>query len=501
MQESKPFDVLIIGGGINGVSIALEAASRGLSTALVEQGDLAEGTSSHSSKLIHGGLRYLEQADFRLVTHALREREVWLKRAPHLVQPLEFILPHEIHLRPKWLLRTGLWLYDHLSRRITLPASKSVTRNDSPFFTPLKPFIQHGFSYYDCYCNDTRLAISIAMRAREWGAHIQTRMRCVHAKPQKNLWSVVIEDQHDGSHQHYLSRCLVNASGPWMGEVSQQIERTQRQRIQLVKGSHIVVPALYPGNHAYILQNKDRRIVFVIPFENHYSLIGTTDVAFHGKPEEAHISPEEMDYLFAVVNHYFQASLYRKDILWQFSAVRPLLQEERNDPSKISRDYEIIECLLPNLPPLLSIAGGKITTARRLGYECIQKLSPHFHGLKPSCSHEDLLPGAWASGHNFSTYIQQQKTTSPHLPTALIQRWIRSYGSRCEILLEHAQKEGLGEHLGADLYTREVDYLKDQEWAETAEDILYRRSKLGLIFTAQEKERLRKYLTLTHNKR
>lgn len=493
------YDLVIIGGGINGVSIAHEAASRGLKVALCEKNDIASGTSSLSSKLIHGGLRYLEHYDFKLVKHALSEREIWLKRAPHLTQAQQFILPHESHLRPKWLLRIGLWLYDHLSQRQTIPASRSLQRRHSTLLDPLKAKLKHGFSYYDCWCDDARLTLSIAKRAEHWGAKVMTYTSCEQAAIHQGLWQVHLKNSLSGQTSALKSKALVNATGPWLADVADRIiQGSPKHRITLVKGSHIVVPRLYQGDQAYILQNIDGRIVFVIPFQSHFSLIGTTDVAFHQAPEQAQLSQSEAEYLLAISNHYFKKPLTLQDIIWDYAGVRPLLQEEQQDPSKVSRDYEILIDQPAGLPPLLSIAGGKLTTARRLALDCMTQLVPTFPNLKPSISDLDPLYGADLANHSLEFFTTQLKKQYSDLDQQLLDRWCRLYGSIAAKLAKQASIQGLGKHFGHRLYQIEVDYLCQQEWARSCEDILYRRTKLGLTLPPQQQKSLADYIGETY---
>lgn len=491
------YDLIVIGGGINGCSIAAEAATRGLGVALFEQNDLASGTSSYSSKLIHGGIRYLEQKAFRLVKHALAEREVWMARAPHLVKPLKLVLPLEQQQRAKWQIRIGLWLYDHLSSRNQLPASHLIKRQTDPLLNPINSEINSGFSYYDCICDDARLVIAIAKQAHQNGASIKSRHRVVKAVRDslQRLWQIDIIDNTTGKQHRAYSHCLVNAAGPWMNEVSQNIiEHSKLYHCQLVKGSHIVVNKLYPGEHAYILQNIDKRIVFTIPYHNKFTLIGTTDVSHHTPPENARLEYDERNYLLNLIEHYFQKTLSTNDIINSFSGVRPLIAEAGKDISKVSRDYQVDLSCKNNLP-LLTITGGKLTTARLVGKQAINKLKPYFNKIKPSVSASLPLPGGDFGELTVDTYCDQLKSQLHLLPKQLIERYCTLYGSNVSTLLGGATTiKDLGIHFGAGCYQIEVDYLVQHEWARTIDDILWRRTKLGLFLKPDQQQALNNYL-------
>ena len=483
---AEPYDLAVIGGGINGAGIAADAAGRGLTVFLAEQHDLAGHTSSASSKLIHGGLRYLEHYEFRLVREALAEREVLLAKAPHIVHPLRFILPHRPHLRPAWLIRAGLFLYDHLGRRQTLPASRGLRLGAD---SPLQPAMTRGFEYSDCWVDDARLVVLNAMAAREHGAQVHTRTRCIGAQRSEGLWHVHLE-RADGSRLSIRSRALVNACGPWVASfLEDAVRQPSPHAIRLVQGSHIVVPRLYAGEHAYILQNEDRRIVFVIPWLDQFSLIGTTDHDFHGDPARAQIGDEEIDYLLGVVNQHFTRQIGRADIRHTYSGVRPLQDDESTDPSAVTRDYSL-ELSTQDGAPLLSVFGGKLTTYRKLAEAALEQLRPHLPKMGPRWTAEAPLPG----GEGLRDPLQlaaELVRQAPWLPMQLARRWAGSYGSRSWRLLDAAGSlADLGEHFGAGLYAREVDYLRGEEWACSAEDILWRRSKLGLFMSRPEQARL-----------
>ena len=488
---AEVYDLAVVGGGINGVGIAADAAGRGLSVFLCEKDDLASHTSSASSKLIHGGLRYLEHHEFRLVREALAEREVLLAKAPHIVKPMRFVLPHRPHLRPAWMIRAGLFLYDHLGKRERLPASRSLRFGAG---SPLKAEISRGFEYSDCWVDDARLVVLNAMAAREKGAHIHPRTRCVSARRSKGLWHIHLE-RSDGSLLSIRARALVNAAGPWVARfIREDLKQESPYGIRLIQGSHIVVPRLYEGEQAYILQNEDRRIVFAIPYLERFTLIGTTDREYQGDPAQVAISAEETDYLLKVVNEHFKQQLSRGDVLHSFAGVRPLCDDESDEPSAITRDYTLSLSGAPGEAPLLSVFGGKLTTYRKLAESAMQQLAPYFSNLGPSWTAGAPLPGG-EDMQEQSTLVAALCERHGWLTTSLAKRWVSSYGSRTWRLLDGADNlTDLGEHLGAGLYTREVDYLRREEWARSSADILWRRSKLGLFMTPAQQTRLQDYL-------
>ncbi|WP_067522218.1 glycerol-3-phosphate dehydrogenase [Endozoicomonas ascidiicola] len=485
--HSQPYDLLIIGGGINGAGIAADAAGRGLKTILCEQGDLASATSSSSSKLIHGGLRYLEQYEFRLVHESLAEREVLLRKAPHIIKPLRFCLPHERHLRPAWMLRVGLFLYDHLSKRVTLPASKSISFNTN---SPLVNNITKGFEYSDAWVEDARLVVLNAMDAHNRGATILPRTRCIEAKRQGDLWQVTLQDQTSKEVTTISSRALVNAAGPWVNHVfDKALHEAAPNNIRQIRGSHIIVPRIHDQPQAYILQNTDGRIVFVIPFEQDFSLIGTTDVEHKTSLDHISISDDEKQYLIAVVNKYFKQKIDKADIITSYSGVRPLLDDDADNPQAITRDYTLELDHSNNQPPLLSIYGGKITTYRKLAEAAVNKLSPFFNEEGKTISQSWTADAPLPGGNFDSKELLSQKLTTeyPWLPDSLNQRLVTNYGTLCYKILGNAESiKDLGELIGSDLYEKEVGYLFNSEWARTAEDILWRRSKLGLRFSKNE---------------
>ncbi len=488
---SEVYDLAVVGGGINGVGIAADAAGRGLSVFLCEKDDLAQHTSSASSKLIHGGLRYLEHYEFRLVREALAEREVLLAKAPHIVRPMRFVLPHRPHLRPAWMIRAGLFLYDHLGKREKLPGSRGLKFGAG---SPLKADIARGFEYSDCWVDDARLVVLNAMAARENGAHIHTRTRCVSARRSKGLWHIHLE-RADGTLLSIRARALVNAAGPWVAKfIKDDLKQKSPYGIRLIQGSHIIVPRLHDGEHAYILQNEDRRIVFAIPYLERFTLIGTTDREYQGDPAKVAISAEETAYLLDVVNRHFKQQISEKDILRTYSGVRPLCDDESDDPSAVTRDYTLSLEAHPGEAPLLSVFGGKLTTYRKLAESALAQLAPFFPNAKPSWTASQPLPG----GEQMSSQAELAEALCARfgwLPDSLARRWAGTYGSRTWKMLEGVQNlTDLGDHLGGGLYSREVDYLCRAEWATGLDDILWRRTKLGLFMTPGQQERLAQYL-------
>lgn len=495
---AEVYDVAVIGGGINGVGIAADAAGRGLSVFLCEKDDLASHTSSASSKLIHGGLRYLEHYEFRLVREALAEREVLLKKAPHIVKQMRFVLPHRPHLRPAWMIRAGLFLYDNLGKREQLQGSKSLKFGAD---SALKSEITKGFEYSDCWVDDARLVVLNAMAAREKGAHVHTQTRCVSARRTKGLWHLHLE-RADGSLFSIRAKALVNAAGPWVAKfIRDDLKMESPYGIRLIQGSHLIVPKLYEGEHAHILQNEDQRIVFTIPYLNQFTLIGTTDREYTGDPAKVAITEGETNYLLKVVNAHFKKQISHDDILHSYSGVRPLCNDESDNPSAVTRDYTLALSGAGEEAPLLSVFGGKLTTYRKLAESALAQLAPYFKHIKPSWTALATLPGGedMTTPQALSSRIRDQ---FDWIPSEISRRWATTYGSRTWRMLEGVQSlNDLGEHIGGGLYTREVDYLCSEEWATTAHDILWRRSKLGLFTTLDEQQKLADYLSkVEHNR-
>ena len=492
--DSGVADLLIIGGGINGTGIARDAAGRGLKAIMVERSDLASATSSASTKLIHGGLRYLEYYEFRLVREALSEREVLLKAAPHIIWPLRFVLPHEKSLRPAWMIQIGLFLYDHLGGRKLLPASRRVSLTRTPYSSGLKPGGHEiGFEYSDCWVNDARMVALNAMDARERGAEILTRTSCIAARREGGIWVAELQAA-DGTRRTVRAKALVNATGPWAGEfVSRQLGRNEAATLRLVKGSHIIINRLYEGEHAFILQNADRRIVFTIPYEGRFTLVGTTDVPYEGDPAKVAISDDETRYLCDVVNRYFAKTITPADVIWNYSGVRPLFDEGGSESaSAVSRDYVLELEDEGGKAPLLNVFGGKITTFRRLAEHALQKLKPFFPEARGDWTKGAHLPGGDIAHADFESFAAEQARRYAWLTPAHVRRLARAYGTRIGRVIGEARSIGdLGRHFGGDLYEAELRYLKDQEWAQSADDVLWRRSKLGLHVPAGTADALR----------
>jgi glycerol-3-phosphate dehydrogenase len=492
------YDVVIIGGGINGCGIARDAAGRGLSVLLAEKADLASGTSSASTKLIHGGLRYLEHYAFRLVHEALREREVLLAMAPHIIRPLRFVLPHHRGLRPAWLIRLGLLLYDRLGGRSSaLPASQAVDLTRTPAGKPLQPGYTYGFEYSDCSVDDARLVVLNAMDAAARGADIRVRTEVVSARRAEGRWLVELCDTVPGRTEVIEGRVLVNATGAWIAESSaRRIEARPVANVRLVKGSHIVVPRLFDHDSAYILQQPDRRIVFAIPYEQDFTLIGTTDVDCAGDLDSVVISGEEIAYLCGAVNRYFTTAIAPADVVWSYAGVRSLHDDGRASAQDTTRDFVLELDGKPGEAPLLSIVGGKITTYRRVAEQALGTLMPVLaRQAGPPWTRGAPLPGGDFAYQDRDRLASCLAAAVPVLNAATARRLARTYGTVAQAMFADAKRaEDLGVHFGAGLYEREVRHLIDNEWARTADDILWRRTKLGLYLTQDERHRLEDWL-------
>jgi glycerol-3-phosphate dehydrogenase len=492
LSEGEPVDLLIVGGGINGVGIARDAAGRGLEVVLCEQGDLANYTSSASSKLIHGGLRYLEQHEFRLVREALIEREILLRGAPHIVRPLRFILPQSAAHRPTWLTRAGMLVHDHLGGRRKLPRARRINLRRDPVGTPLKETFRRGFAYPDCWVDDARLVVLNALDAHERGALILTRTLCTAARRANGLWYADLTPIAGGPARLVRARALVNATGPWVAHFL--AKRTDLERpagVRLVKGSHIVVPRLYHHDDPYILQQPDGRMVFVVPYEGRYSLIGTTELAYEGDPSRARVTGAETSYLCEAVNRYFREVLTADRVIWSFAGVRPLYDGARANPSAATCDDVLELHQIDGEAPLLSIFGGEIATYRRLAEHALEKLQPVLGFHAPPWTATAPLPGGDLPGGDFERFVLGLQRAARWLPSDLARRYARAYGSRVERFLVGARGlSDLGERFGDGLYEAEIDYLQRNEWATTAEDVLWRRSKLGLHVGAETVTRL-----------
>jgi glycerol-3-phosphate dehydrogenase len=492
------YDLLVIGGGVNGAGIARDAAGRGLSVLLCEKDDLAQGTSSRSGKLVHGGLRYLEYYEFRLVREALIEREVLLEAAPHIIWPMRFVLPHSPEQRPAWLVRLGLFLYDHLGGRKKLPATRAIDLARDPVGEPIKPTFTRAFEYSDCWVDDARLVVLNALDAEARGARILTRTAVLSASRDGDAWNVELADA-GGQRREVRARCIVNAAGPWVEDVLAGIEGSaSNRRVRLVKGSHIVTRKFWDGDQAYLLQNHDKRVIFVNPYEGDLALIGTTDIPVEGRPEDARIDDGEIDYLLAVLARYFTRPPTRADIVHAFSGVRPLYDDNAENPSAVTRDYIFDidpKVAAAETPPILSIFGGKITTYRKLAEHALDKLSPFFPGMAKAWTARAPLPGGDIGTADFNAWLAALRRQFPWLPGDLACHYGRLYGTRAVSLLEDAKGLGdLGRHFGALFYEREARFLIRTEWARGVEDLLERRTKHGLHLSAAERTAFGRWL-------
>ncbi len=488
-------DILVVGGGINGAGIAADAAGRGLSVALYEANDFASATSSASSKLIHGGLRYLEHYEFRLVAEALAEREVILRKAPHIARPMRFRLPHRPFLRPAWMIRCGLFLYDHLGKRTTLPRSKIINLAESGL---LKPEIRTGFEYSDCWVDDARLVLLNALAAKKNNAEVRNYCKVENARREGDIWQVTIHNVMTGQRFERKARVLVNAAGPWVKRFFDEgLAQTSPRNIRLIKGSHIVVPRVHNEPEAYILQNHDSRIVFLIPYLDKFTIIGTTDVEYSGDPKDVTVSDDEIDYLLDIVNQHFVHQLTQADIVWSYSGVRPLCDDESSSPQAVTRDYTLELDARNGQAPLLSVFGGKLTTYRKLSEAAMKKLTPFLPRMRGNWTANQVLPGG-----NFSCTREQLATQFQNryrwAPQALILRYVDQFGTQAWDLMEGISDiTGLGHRFSKQaggVYQCEIDYLVNHEMALTEEDILWRRTKIGLYISEDENRSIAEYL-------
>ncbi len=487
-------DLLVIGGGINGAGIARDASGRGLRVLLCEQHDLAAHTSSASSKLIHGGLRYLEQGQFGLVRKALGEREVVRRQAPHLVHPLRFVLPWEPHLRPRWMLRMGLWLYDHLGRRgPAFPASRALDLQRDPLGHWLSPTLRQAFSYADAQVDDARLVLLIALDAAQRGAQVRGRSRCIDLCPTQGRWQAVLESA-DGQSHHVNARAVVNAAGPWAGGLLERMQtRSGGPALRLVQGSHIVLRRPWPDDSACLLQQPDGRVVFLLPFAHDHLLVGTTDTDYRGDPARCSVLPSEVAYLCEAANRYLREPIAPEEVVWAFAGVRPLLADPDPRAAKLSRDYRLQ--LQADPAPALHVLGGKLTTYRVLAEEAVDLLRPALPQMGPAwTARGDPLPGSdWGDAAQAGSRLL---ALAPWLPAGIARRWAGAYGSRSAELLQGVQGvHDLGEEFGDGLHAREVDFLREHEWAYSTDDILWRRSKLGLRLDAAQVARLQAWMS------
>lgn len=484
------YDLFVIGGGVNGAGIARDAAGRGLSVVMCEKDDLAQGTSSRSGKLVHGGLRYLEYYEFRLVREALIEREVLLRAAPHIIFPMRFVLPHNPTDRPAWLVRLGLFLYDNLGGRKRLPGTHSLDFRQDPEGAPIRKEYKRGFEYSDCWVDDARLVVLNALDAQARGARIFVRTECTSIRRNGDIWHIETRDTKSGETALYKARCVVNTAGPWVNDVIGRVATLKSNRnVRLVKGSHIIVPKFWEGQQAYLLQNRDKRVIFVNPYQGDLALIGTTDIPYTGAPEDVAADQSEIDYLIQSINRYFKRQLSRDDVIHSFSGVRPLYDDSAENPSAVTRDYIFELDAVEGKAPLLSVFGGKITTFRKLSEHALERLQPFFTHMGPAWTAASTLPGGDMDAADFEQFLADAHARYAWLPQTLVKHYARSYGTRMEKLLDNAQSiEDLGRYFGANLYEREAKFLIDAEWALTSEDILERRSKHGLHMSALQKK-------------
>jgi glycerol-3-phosphate dehydrogenase len=486
------FDLLVVGGGINGTGIARDAAGRGLRVLLCEQDDLAQGTSSRSSRLIHGGLRYLEFGELRLVREALHERAILQRIAPHLVRPIQFVLPHVAGMRPVWILRLGLFLYDHLARRGALPGSRAVWLDAVDQGAALRAGHQRGFLYADCRTDDARLVVHNAIGARDRGAHILTRCQLLDAHARDGLWQAQLHDSRSGTTRTVRARALVNAAGPWVNCLAARLPPADsRPQVRLIKGSHLVVAKFWSGDHGYLLQHTDRRVIFVTPYEGDTAMIGTTDIAYAGDPAAVTVSPEEIAYLCDAVNRQMHCALGPADVRHAYAGVRSLADDDQQNLSAVTRDYVLdlrgAAGAQRGQPPLLTVLGGKITTFRRLSEHALELLRPSLPHMGPAWTAGTPLPGGDLGPGSLHGAQAAFVARAAFLPEAHARGLFDRHGSVADQMLAGiTRREEMGRHFGAGLYEREVRHLIDQEWACTAEDVLWRRTKCGLHLTPDQ---------------
>ncbi len=494
-MDKTRYDLVVVGGGINGAGIARDAVGRGLSVLLCEKGDLAEGTSSRSGKLVHGGLRYLEYYEFRLVREALIEREVLLQNAPHIIWPMRFVLPHSREQRPSWMIRIGLFLYDHLGGRQRLPGCRSLDLHRAPEGAALKSDFRRAFEYSDCWVDDSRLVVLNAIDAAERGATILTRTPLMRAERNGDLWRVTLRDERTGKESQLEAHCIVNAAGPWVDSVlDARLGIRSSKRIRLVRGSHLVTQRLYEGDQAYLIQNEDRRVIFVNPYEGRYNLIGTTDIPQDEGPDSVEMTEDEVSYLCRIVNRYFKKQLRPEDIVQRFAGVRPLYDDAQENPSAVTRDYVFDIAAGHGEAPVLSVFGGKITTYRKLAEHALKELKGFFPAMGAPWTRNAPLPGGDLPDADFDRYYAEFRAENSRLPDALCRHYARLYGARAKDLINGARSTAdLGKHFGAQLYENEVEHLRRNEWAESADDVLWRRTKFGLHLQATEIARLNQW--------
>jgi glycerol-3-phosphate dehydrogenase len=495
-MSEKVHDLFIIGGGINGCGIARDAAGRGYSVFLAEMNDLASGTSSWSTKLIHGGLRYLEHYEFRLVRESLMEREILWASAPHIIWPLRFVLPHHKGLRPAWFLRLGLFIYDYIGGRKLLPATRTLDMSADVSGVPLKPLFSKAFEYSDCWVNDARLVALNARDAADRGAIIRTRTKVVSAKREGGNWTIIIRDTFTGKEEIVQARMLVNAGGPWVDDViSGAMGRNDVHNVRLVQGSHIVVKRMFEHDKCYIFQNSDGRIIFAIPYEQDFTLIGTTDQDYTGDPKDVKITDGEIDYLCAAASEYFKNEVRRRDIVWTYSGVRPLYDDGASKAQEATRDYVLKLDGGPGEAVVLNIFGGKITTFRRLAESALEKIIEVLGPKGAKWTKASTLPGGDFPVTGFNTQVADLCRDYAFLSESAAARLVRLYGTRARNLLGSAKtSESLGAKFGPVVTEAEVSYLMAHEWAMTAEDVLWRRTKAGLVTGKSDAVALEKFM-------
>jgi len=506
MTEPKSVDIFVIGGGVNGTGVARDAVGRGFSVMLAEMNDLASGTSSAATKLVHGGLRYLEHYEFRLVHEALSEREVLWAAAPHIIWPLRFVLPHHKGLRPAWILRIGLLMYDYMGGRKLLPPTKTLDLRTDVTGKPLKPGYSTAFEYSDCWVNDARLVALNARDAANRGATIKTRTKVVSARRDNGQWTIELEDTDTKARETVHAKLVVNAAGPWVDHVIvDALGKNGAHNVRLVKGSHIVVKKQFEHDRCYIFQNGDGRIIFAIPYEDDFTLIGTTDEDYEGDPAKVAISDKETDYLCAAASEYFKSPITRDEIVWTYSGVRPLFDDGASAAQEATRDYVLKVDGDATIGAVVDVFGGKLTTYRRLSEAVLEKLEGVLGKKGAPWTRTATLPGGDFPPTGYEAEVAKLTKAYPQLPAKLLRRLVRLYGTLAKNTLEtpkttqnNAEQAKTPLHFGADLYQAEVDYLVANEWARTADDILWRRTKLGLRVTADDKQRLADYLAGKH---
>ncbi|MEE9335288.1 MAG: glycerol-3-phosphate dehydrogenase [Granulosicoccaceae bacterium] len=499
-STKSDYDLVVIGAGINGAGIARDAVGRGLKVLLCEKDDIAEHTSSASTKLIHGGLRYLEHYDFKLVRHALKEREVLLRAAPHIIWPLRFILPHHKDLRPRWLIRLGLFIYDHIGGRKILPASNSVNLRTHVAGEALKNQYTSGFEYSDCWVQDSRLVVLNVMDASEKGCAVLTRTEETDLHRNPKHWSVTLFEKESGQTRNVTTTAVVNAAGPWVEKTLSLDEKHEiKHGIRLVKGSHVVVPEIFGHPYTYIFQNADNRIIFAVPYENKYTLLGTTNVEVEGQPGEQTTEGWEVSYICETASVYFDKEINPEDAVWAYTGVRPLYDDASTNASKVTRDYKL-DLDTKSGAPILSVYGGKLTTYRKLSEDALDMLTPVLGVKNPAWTFSAVLPGGDIVDANYDAFVSQMGEQFPWLDVDVLNDYTRNYGTRMTLLIGSAESiNDLGADFSGGLFQCEVDYLMRNEWAKEVEDILWRRSKKGLVINEEGISRLEEYMTAKKN--